>query len=118
MTNEGDNITSMDGKHPRETLAANLNALINSDTLPGERRSVRAWSMRKGLDVKLIDRMTKGEHSVTIDKLQEVATALGVKAWQLLLDDFDPAHPAPTLITEQERVMLDRLKTMFSRAPE
>lgn len=105
----------MDGKHPRETLAANINALIDSDTPKGARRSVRAWAMKKGLDVKLIDRMTKGEHSVTIDKLQEVATSLGVQAWQLLLEDFDPVHPATALITEDERAMLDRLKTMFGK---
>ena len=76
-------------QHPRQTLAANINSLINSQTPQGDRRSVRAWATKKGLDVRLVDRLTKGEHSITIDKLQEVATALGIKPWQLLKEDLD-----------------------------
>lgn len=100
-------------QHPRETLAANINRLIDRDTPMGERRSVRAWAMNKGLDVKLIERMAKGMHSVTLDKIDEVAQACGLQAWQLLLEDLDPASPPDAPISEEERAMLRKLRRLF-----
>lgn len=100
----------------RETLARNLNRMIDRDTAPGDPRSVRAWALRKGLDVRLIDRLTKGEHGVTLDKLDELdelASACGLKGWQLLLEDFDPAAPPETPITEEERAMLRKLRKLL-----
>lgn len=66
-----------------------------------------------GLEVRLIDRLSKGEHAVTLDKLDEIAEACGLKAWQLLLDDFDPKTPPSAPITEDERRLLHRLQRLI-----
>lgn len=104
---------AMATQHPRETLAANINRLIDRDTPPGERRSVLGWARQKGLDVKLIERMAKGLHSVTIDKIDEVAQACGLQAWQLLLEDLDPSSPPDAPISEEERAMLRKLRRLL-----
>ena len=77
--------------HPdlRVILAANLKRLIERDTPAGERPSIRGWALSRELDVRLIDRLTKGQHAVTLDKLQEVADACGLQPWQLLLEDLE-----------------------------
>lgn len=113
MSTRDATIASMDTRHPRETLAANINRLIDRDTPPGERRSVRAWATKKGLDVRLIDRLAEGQNSVTLDKLDEVARACGLDAWQLLLEDFDPSSPPSTPISEDERAMITKLRRIL-----
>lgn len=62
----------MDPLTPRDILARNVRKLIDND-----RQSVRAWALARGLDVRLIDRITKASHAVTIDKIDEVAEACG-----------------------------------------
>jgi len=97
----------------RAILAANINKLIDADLRPGERRSVRAWAKGKELDVKLIDRLTKGSNGITLDKLQIVADACGLKPWQLLLEDFDPKNPAEPPVTPGERALIKRLRGLL-----
>lgn len=48
---------------PRDILAANVRKMIDKDGL-----SVRAWAMARGLDVRMIDRITKASHAVTLEK--------------------------------------------------
>lgn len=103
----------MDENALRGILAANLRRLIEADLKPGERYSVRAWALGKGLDVRLIDRMTKGKNSVTLDKLQAVADACGLKPWQLLVDDLDPHQVPDAPITPEERQMLRKLRRLL-----
>lgn len=98
---------------PRDILAANLRRLIDAEARHGERLSVRAWAQGKGLNVRLIDRLTKGQHAVTLDKLEEIASACGLQPWQLLLEDFDPAAPPDSPITDEERRMLNRLRRLL-----
>lgn len=97
----------------RAILAANLRSLIERSTPKGERASVRAWALGKGLDVRMIDRLVKGQHAVTLDSLERVAEACGLKPWHLLLEDFDPAGPPETPITEEERAMLRKLRRLL-----
>ena len=101
---------------PRQILARNLTRLIEAATPPGERASQRAWSAARGLDVKLINRLCKGEHAVTLDKLDEIAQACGLQAWHLLLEDFDPKEPAPEApLTDAERKLLQRIRKLSDR---
>jgi hypothetical protein len=97
----------------RATLAANLRRMIEADTPRGATPSVRAWALSKGLDVRLIDRMSKGKHAVTLDKLDHVAETLGLKPWHLLLDDLDAKNPPEAPITEDERRLLKRLRKLL-----
>lgn len=87
--------------------------MIDRATQPGAKRSVRAWALGKGLDVRLIDRLTKGQHAVTLDTLDEVARALGLQAWQLLLEDLDPAAPPDAPVSEEDRAMIRKLRRLL-----
>ena len=98
---------------PRQILAQNLSRLIKSDLSPGERYSVRAWAMSKGLDVRLIDRLTKGQHAVTLDKLDEIAEACGLQPWHLLLEDVDPKQQPDAPISADERALLVKLRRLL-----
>lgn len=97
----------------RAILAANLRRLIESATPAGQRPSVRAWALGKGLDVRLIDRLTKEQHAVTLDKLDEIAAACGLQTWQLLLENFDPAAPADAPVTSEDKALLKKLRRLL-----
>lgn len=97
----------------RDILAANLRGMIERETPAGEKPSVRAWALGKGLDVRLIDRLTKGQHAVTLDNLERIAEACGLKPWHLLLEDLDPKAPPDAPITEQDRALLRKLRKLL-----
>lgn len=92
----------------RRILARNLRRLIDA-----QGTSVRAWALARELDVRLIDRLTKGQHAVTLDKLEDIATAVGCQPWQLLLENFDPQSPPDAPISPEERTMLARLRRLL-----
>lgn len=95
--------------YPRAILAANLRRMIDSAEM-----SVRAWATARGLDVKMIDRLTKGQHAVTLDKLDEIASAVGLKPWMLLIEDLDPSNPPDAPISEEDRAMLVKLRRLLA----
>lgn len=97
----------------RGTLAQNLRLMIELETPAGSKPSVRAWALSKGLDVKMIDRLTKGQHAVTLDKLEEIANACGLQAWHLLISDLDPRQPPDAPISDSERKLLRRLRSLL-----
>jgi hypothetical protein len=101
--------------YTRAILATNLRRLIEADLREGERISVRAWAMARELDVRLIDRPTKGEHAVTLDKLEEISAACGLRPWQLLYEGLDPHALPDEPITADERAMLQRLRSLFNK---
>lgn len=114
-TNARGNVRRMSRATPREILAANLKRMIKTEAERlGERYSVRAWAMRRELDVRLIDRLVKGQHAVTLDKLTEIAEACSLQPWMLLIEDFDPSEPPDAPITEEERKMLRRLRKLLN----
>lgn len=61
----------------------------------------------------MIDRLTKGQHAVTLDKLEAIAEACGLKPWQLLIEDLDPAAPPEAPISDEDRALLRRLRRML-----
>ena len=103
----------MDEFVSRAILAKNLRRMIDHGLPPGERGSVRAWALGKGLDVRLIDRLTKGQHAVTLDNIERIANACGLKPWQLLVEDLDPYSLPDAPITDDERKLLRRLRTIL-----
>lgn len=96
----------------RATLATNIKRLISHDQR-GARYSVRAWAQGKGLEMRLVDRITKGEHAIGLDTLQDLADACGLPAWQLLLEDFEPGKPADVRITAEDKLLIDRLRGLL-----
>lgn len=99
----------MNADTPRDILARNVRKMIDKQGL-----SVRAWAMGKGLDVRLIDRLVKGEHAVTLDTVDKIAAACDVPAWQLLLPDFEPGAQIDAPLTDGEKDMLRRLKSLLA----
>lgn len=92
----------------------NLRRMIERDAEKrGDRYSVRAWAQARGLDVRMIDRLTKGEHAVTLDKLDEIASACGVQAWHLLIEDLDPERPPAANVTAEDKAILARLRKLL-----
>lgn len=65
--------------------------------------------MSKGLEVRMIDRLLKSQNAITLDKLEELAGSCGLKAWQLIYDDLDPAKPPTDPLSPEERSILERL---------
>lgn len=91
---------------PRAILTANVRKLVGNE-------SVRAWAMARGLNVRLIERITEGDHNTTLEKVDEIANACGVPAWQLLLPDFEPGTKLEPPITQADRDLLARLKGLL-----
>lgn len=100
---------------PRDTLAANINAIIDHESRNGERLSLRAWALSKGLNVRMIDRLSKKQHAITLDKLDALARACNLQAWQLLVPDLDPASPPAAEITAEDRAMLNKLRSLLAK---
>ncbi len=96
-------------------LARNVNKLIDRDTPPSQRRSVRAWALARELEVRQIDRVVKGRN-VTLETLYQIADATHLQPWQLLLEDFDPAAPPDAPISEADKLMLARLRRLLGDA--
>lgn len=113
MARNLDSGSMSDSTEARSVLARNIRRLIERDAGPAGRLSVRAWALSRGLDVRLIDRLTKGEHATTLDNLEKVAQACGLKVWQLLYDELDPADPPATQITEQDRETIRKLRRLL-----
>ena len=107
------NMSPVEKSPLRDTLAQNLRRMITHDLRPGERYSVRAWAQGKGLDVKMIDRLTKGQHAVTLDHLHKIAEACGLQAWHLLLEDFEPGSEPDAPISEADRALLLKLRRLL-----
>jgi hypothetical protein len=92
----------------RDILAVNLRRLIAKDGL-----SVRAWALARELDVRLIDRLSKGQHAVTLDKLDEIAAACGLKPWHLLVEDLDPKSPPDQPISADDQALIAKLRRLL-----
>lgn len=98
----------MKQKSPRDILAANMLKMIDREGL-----SIRAWASGKGLDVRMIDRMTKSANAFTIDSLDEVAKKCGLQAWQLLVEDGIDMDAGKPPMSDDDRELLDRLKRLL-----
>lgn len=93
----------------RDILATNLRRMIDAS-----RQSVRAWAQERELDVRMIDRLTKGQHAVTLDKLELIAAACGLQPWMLLIPDLDADSPPDAPISESDRAMLTKLRRLLT----
>lgn len=114
-TNSCGIMDDMTSHSSRAILAANLRRMIELDTQRGVKPSVRAWALGKGLEVRMIDRLVKGQHAVTLDKLEDIAAACGVKPWHLLFEDMNPADLPAAPISDEERAMLAKLRRLLAR---
>ena len=103
----------MENATSRDTLARNLWRMIEAEARPGEKPSIRAWALKRNLNVRMIDRLVKRQHAVTLDTLEEIAGALGLKPWHLLLDDLAPGATPDAPITAEDRALLRKLRKLL-----
>ena len=54
----------------------------------------------------------KEENAVSLDTLDEVASALGLMPWQLLVPDLEIRNPPKIAVTETELKLYERLKVL------
>ena len=93
-------------------MAANISRMI-IESSDAAKPSVRAWALTKGLDVRMIDRLIKGEHAVTLDKIDEIARACGLEAWHLLLPNLNYKNPPVSKVTEDDLALLSKLRHLL-----
>ncbi len=55
--------------------------------------SITALGKRAGLSSSTIDRLKKSQSDATLKTLDAISQAFGLRAWQMLVLDVDPAHP-------------------------
>lgn len=96
----------------RGILGSNIWTMI-AESSSAAKPSVRAWALQKGLDVRMIDRLVKGKHSVTLDKIEEIARACGLEAWHLLIPGLNYKNPPSANVTDADRELLARLRHLI-----
>ncbi len=112
-TNQCGIIGRMENATSRDILAKNLWRMIEAEARTGEKPSIRAWAMKRGLNVRMIDRLVKRQHAVTLDTLELIAAALGLKPWHLLLEELEPGAMPDAPITEADRALLHKLRKLL-----
>jgi len=94
----------------RKTLAENMRRII------GE-RSQSSWADERGIDKKIIQRAISARHATTIDTLDALASATGLRPWQLLVPGLDPANPPVHCMTQTERDLYAKIRQEFAQLP-
>jgi transcriptional regulator with XRE-family HTH domain len=78
----------------KKTLAENVLNLIRAENeLSGRERSGVSRLLSKGIPNGTAQRVLAGETSIGVDALEQIAKALNVKPWQLLVEGLDPKAP-------------------------
>lgn len=95
----------MSSKH---VLAENIRSMIGREGL-----SVRGFALKHKLQQKMVDRIAKQEHAVSLDTLDDLAKAVGLFSWQLLIPGLDPSNPPHVAITESEVLLYKRLSELM-----
>ncbi len=94
-------------------LSANLNAL-KSARVPLSQKEI---ATKAGVDQTTVGRTLNATNAPSVDKLDGLAKAFGVQAWQLLVPEFDPARP-PVLAGSNQDRRVDELIEIWAALPE
>ena len=98
-------------KISRRILADNIGRMIQKSGA-----SVRGWAMSNKLDVRQIDRLTKKQFATTVDTLDEIAAAIGVQPWQLLVPNMTTENPPLLVMSPTERELYERVRLIVKAA--
>jgi hypothetical protein len=91
----------------RTILAKNLAALMKASPECGTRLLLREKAKLGGGSV---DGAVTAATAVTIDTLEQLATAFGLQTWQLLVPDLDPSNPPVMHLSDSEREFYKRIE--------
>lgn len=103
-------------KSSKIVLAENLERLMEFHKIPSD--AALAKMCRPKVDQKTIWRIRNKSQSPTIEKLEAIAAALGLRAWQLLTPGFDPANPPTITITASEANLYKKLSELARDLPK
>ena len=92
----------------RRILGDNLKRMIEAHG-----GSVLPWANAHKLKQRSIDRLIKSENAATVDTLEEIAEAVGLQAWQLLVPDLDLRNPPVLSPGREERELYDRIRALM-----
>lgn len=94
----------------RRTYAVNLKAAMDYRGL-----TQGDIKRRTGIAQSTVGRALSASHAPDLDTISRIADAVGFQPWQLMVPGFNPSHPPfiPRL-TEQERALYDKFKTLLN----
>lgn len=98
-------------KRPVDVLAVNMTRMMTHRI---DRHTVASVAKAAGVGVGTVQRAKTGAVAVAIDTLEDIARALGLEAWQLLVPDIDPANP-PVLrrLSPEEHALYEKLRAIM-----
>jgi transcriptional regulator with XRE-family HTH domain len=99
-------------------FAANLERLMAYAAKHHDKRlaSPEALEEASGVSRSNIYRYLAQETSPTLEKLEGIARAFDLMAWQLLVPHLDPANPPVVFVTPEERALYDSIRTVGLQA--
>ena len=108
-------------KAPLKIVSENLSALAAAVGLtrkngePSQSAISRKTNGR--VDQRTVGRILSGEMCPTIDKLDELASAFGLRAWQLLVPNLDPENPPVGAISRREQEYHRKIEALKLHEP-
>lgn len=93
----------------RETLAQNVLALMESRKMTADAQLAKC----AGVDQKTIWRIKNKTQAPTTEKLELIARAFGLHAWQLLIPGLDPANPPVFVMSSSEQTFYEKMRRSF-----
>jgi transcriptional regulator with XRE-family HTH domain len=77
----------------RNVLAENLKVLMEWSARKGGIGTQQGLAAASGIGQSSASRILKGEQSVSMNMLESIAAAYGLRGWQLLVPNLDPSNP-------------------------
>lgn len=111
--------TSLMKKGALQIVSENLRALMVHAGIVNARGEPNQSGMKRAhnIDQRTVGRILSCEMNLSVQKLDEVAHAFGLRAWQLLIPDLDPKNPPVFVMSEAERAFYRRLDELRAAEP-
>lgn len=97
----------------RRILADNIKLMIEKRQL-----SVRGWALEHNLDPRQMDRLVKRQYSTTVDTLEQIAEAIGVQPWQLLVPNMSLEALPMLVMGSVERDLYENVRALVKKAQD
>ena len=97
-------------KKSREILAANLRRALDAYKEAG--LSLTAWAELKHLQRKQVERVAMAKVGCSVDFLDDLAKALEVEPWQLMVPGLDLKAPPRIALTTDDILQIEQLQAV------
>lgn len=103
-------------KNSKTVLAENIERLMAYHKISSD--AALAGLCKPKVDQKTIWRIRNQQQSPTVEKLEAIATALGLRTWQILIPGIDPSNPPAITMTATEADLYKRLSDLARDLPK